>query len=81
MKTVEQIASELVTIRDCIRWGVSQFNQHGLFYGHGMTSALDEAVYLTLFALHLPHDFSVEYFDTRHITQRVNNQRKILLKV
>jgi ribosomal protein L3 glutamine methyltransferase len=30
-----------------------------------MGSALDEAVYLSLFALHLPHDFSVDYFDSR----------------
>ncbi len=55
---------ELKTIRDYIRWGVSQFNQAKLYYGHGMVNALDEAVYLSLFALHLPHDFSEKYFDT-----------------
>ncbi len=54
---------ELKTIRDFIRWGVSRFNQAELYYGHGMASALDEAVYLTLFALHLPHDFTESYFD------------------
>lgn len=55
---------ELKTLRDYIRWGVSQFNQAKLFYGHGMASALDEAVYLSLFALHLPHNFADSYFDT-----------------
>lgn len=65
MDKVDQLANELHTIRDCIRWGVSRFNESGIFYGHGMGSALDEAVYLTLFALHLPHDFSSDYFDTR----------------
>lgn len=54
---------ELNTIKDYIRWGVSQFNEADLYYGHGMASALDEVVYLSLFALHLPHDFSADYFD------------------
>lgn len=54
---------ELKTIRDCIRWGISRFNQAELYYGHGTASAQDEAVYLCLFALHLPHDFAVSYFD------------------
>jgi len=55
---------ELKTIKDYIRWGVSQFNQAGLYYGHGMASALDEVVYLSLFALHLPHDFPESYFNS-----------------
>jgi len=54
---------ELKTIRDYIRWGVSRFNEADLYYGHGMASALDEVVYLCLFGLNLPHDFSVDYFD------------------
>jgi ribosomal protein L3 glutamine methyltransferase len=63
--TTPNLFEELHTIRDFIRWGVSRFNQAGLFYGHGMGSSLDEAVYLTLFALDLPHNFGVDYFDTR----------------
>lgn len=63
--TTPNLFDELHTIRDFIRWGVSRFNQAGLFYGHGMSSALDEAVYLTLFALHLPHNFGADYFDAR----------------
>jgi len=55
--------SELKTIRDYIRWGVSRFNAADLYYGHGMASSLDEVVYLSLFALNLPHDFSTDYFD------------------
>lgn len=57
------LPAELKTLRDYIRWAVSRFNQAELFYGHGTVSALDEAVYLCLFALHLPHDFSEAYFD------------------
>lgn len=65
MSKINELARELSTLRDCIRWGVSQFNEQGLYYGHGMASALDEAVYLSLFALHLPVDFSSDYFDAR----------------
>ena len=65
MNNINEVAEQLHTLRDCIRWGVSQFSEHGLFYGHGMASALDEAVYLSLSALHLPADFSSDYFDCR----------------
>ncbi len=57
--------AELSTIRDFIRWATSRFHEAELYYGHGMASALDEAVYLTLFALHLPHNFPEQYFDSR----------------
>jgi len=65
MTALQHDAEQLQTIRDCIRWGVSRFNQANLFYGHGLASALDEAVYLSLFALHLPPEFLTDYFDSR----------------
>jgi ribosomal protein L3 glutamine methyltransferase len=58
-----EIANDLVTLRDLIRWGTSQFNAADLSFLQGMPTAIDEAVYLCLSALHLPPDFSVEYFD------------------
>ncbi|MCG6936963.1 MAG: 50S ribosomal protein L3 N(5)-glutamine methyltransferase [Gammaproteobacteria bacterium] len=58
-----EIANDLVTLRDLIRWGTSQFNAAGLGFYQGMPTAIDEAVYLCLSALHLPPDFSKEYFD------------------
>ncbi len=58
-----EIADDLVTLRDLIRWGTSQFNAAELSFVQGMPTAIDEAVYLCLSALHLPPDFSVEYFD------------------
>ena len=58
-----EIANDLATLRDLVRWGTSQFNAAGLTFAQGMPSALDEAVYLSLSALHLPPDFSVDYFD------------------
>jgi len=58
-----EIANDLVTIRDLIRWGTSQFNAADLGFFQGMPTAIDEAVYLCLSALHLPPDFSDDYFD------------------
>lgn len=58
-----EIANDLVTLRDLMRWGTSQFNAAELNFVQGMPTAIDEAVYLCLSALHLPPDFSVEYFD------------------
>jgi ribosomal protein L3 glutamine methyltransferase len=58
-----EIANDLVTLRDLIRWGTSQFNAAELNFVQGMPTAIDEAVYLCLSALHLPPDFSVDYFD------------------
>ena len=58
-----EIANDLVTLRDLIRWGTSQFNAAELSFAQGMPTAIDEAVYLCLSALHLPPDFSAEYFD------------------
>ena len=58
-----EIAHDLITLRDLIRWGTSQFNAAELSFTQGMPTAIDEAAYLCLSALHLPPDFSVEYFD------------------
>jgi len=55
----------LVTLRDLVRYGVSRFNAAGLTFGHGSDNAYDEAVYLTLHALHLPPDTLEPFLDAR----------------
>ena len=50
------VIATMHTILDMIRWAVSQFNQHDLYYGHGTENSWDEAVHLTLASLHLPPD-------------------------
>jgi len=60
---MKKVVDELSTLRDLIRWGVSQFNQAELGFAHGLPDALSEAVYLCLHALNLPPDFSADYFD------------------
>lgn len=50
------IPAELKTLRDYLRWGLTQFNQADLFYGHGTDNAWDDIVNLVLTALDLPFD-------------------------
>jgi len=51
----------LTTIRDLVRWGASEFERERLCFGHGFATALDEARYLTLHALALPHELADDY--------------------
>lgn len=54
--TTQQITTELLTIRDWLRYAVSRFEDSDIFYGHGTDNAYDEAVWLIMSGLHLPHD-------------------------
>jgi ribosomal protein L3 glutamine methyltransferase len=56
---------ELETVRDWVRYSVSRFSAGQLYFGHGMASAYDEAVYLVLHALHLPHERLDPFLDAR----------------
>jgi ribosomal protein L3 glutamine methyltransferase len=47
-------ASQLSTVRDFLRWALSEFRRAKLVHGHGTTSATDEAAFLILETLHLP---------------------------
>jgi ribosomal protein L3 glutamine methyltransferase len=64
-----QSRDALCTVRDLIRYGVSRFNEAKLFFGHGSDNAWDEAVYLVLFALHLPPDQLEPFMDARILPQ------------
>jgi ribosomal protein L3 glutamine methyltransferase len=55
----------LYTIQDYVRWAASRFNAAGLFFGHGTDNALDEALHLVMYALHLPPDLPPAYRDCR----------------
>jgi len=62
-----QAKNQLHTLRDLLRFAVSQFNKAGLFFGHGSATAFDEAAYLVLSTLHLPLD-QLEPFLDAHLT-------------
>ncbi|MFY9137425.1 50S ribosomal protein L3 N(5)-glutamine methyltransferase [Zwartia sp.] len=64
-KQIDGSREALLSVRDFIRYAVSRFNEHKLFFGHGSDNAWDEAVYLVLHALHLPPDLLEPFMDAR----------------
>nr|BET44548.1 MAG: 50S ribosomal protein L3 N(5)-glutamine methyltransferase [Candidatus Aschnera chinzeii] len=48
------LTKELQSIKDMLRWTISQFNSSDIFYGHGTNNAIDEAKNLILPTLFLP---------------------------
>jgi len=63
--TTQHITTELLTIRDWLRYAVSRFEASDIFYGHGTDNAYDEAVWLIMSALHLPHDTLNNFLDAK----------------
>ncbi|MFC4297824.1 50S ribosomal protein L3 N(5)-glutamine methyltransferase [Castellaniella hirudinis] len=57
--------TELLTLRDLLRWSISRFHAAELVFGHGSDNAWDEAVYLLLHGLHLPPDTLEPFLDAR----------------
>lgn len=72
-----QLAAQLISLRDCLRWATSEFHVQRLHFGHGTASAWDEAVALTLGALHLPWDVDPAVLDARLLD--IERQRIVAL--
>lgn len=58
-------ARNLKTVRDWVRLFVTEMNKGGVFFGHGSTNALDEAIYMVQSALHLPIETMEPFWDAR----------------
>jgi ribosomal protein L3 glutamine methyltransferase len=59
-----EATSTLKTVRDCLRFAISRFNEAGIYFGHGSDNAYDEAAYLVLHTLHLPLDRLDPFLDS-----------------
>ncbi len=70
------IEATLKTVRDFIRYAVTQFRKNNLFFGHGTTTAYDEAVVLVLQSLHLPVDQLEPYLDAVIL----NEEKELILE-
>lgn len=73
-----EASTQLHTVRDCLRFAVSRFQQAGLFFGHGSDNAYDEAVYLILHTLHLPLDQLEPFLDARLTSSEVQDVLNVL---
>jgi ribosomal protein L3 glutamine methyltransferase len=56
---------DLITVRDLVRYAVSRFNEAELAFGHGTSTAIDDAAYLVLESLKLPIDELEPWLDAR----------------
>ena len=72
-----QARAQLSTIRDLLRFAVSQFNEAKLAFGHGSHNAYDEAAYLILHTLHLPLDTLEPFLDARLTTSEIETVIKM----
>jgi ribosomal protein L3 glutamine methyltransferase len=78
MVNLETVLDQLQTVRDFIRFGASQFNAHGLVFGHGTDNALDEAAALVLHALDLPPDLPNAYLGARLLAEEKQKVLELL---
>jgi ribosomal protein L3 glutamine methyltransferase len=64
-KPPDDIAEDLITLRDLFRYAVTRFNAAKLAFGHGTNNAFDEAAFMLLEALDLPIDRLDPFLDAR----------------
>ena len=74
----KEAAQHLTTLRDVLRFAVSQFNRAELFFGHGSDNAHDEAVYLVLHTLNLPLDTLEPYLDATLLPQEIETLLELI---
>jgi ribosomal protein L3 glutamine methyltransferase len=70
--------SDLVTVRDFLRYAVSSFTAAKLAHGHGASTALDEAAFIILESLHLPVEDINPWLDARLTKEERNALAKLI---
>ncbi|WP_096084541.1 50S ribosomal protein L3 N(5)-glutamine methyltransferase [Agaribacterium haliotis] len=60
-----QLFSELLSLRDWVRWASTRFRDAELFYGHGTDNDWDEAQVLALWAINQPWQRLEQLWDVR----------------
>lgn len=63
MKITTDDLNTLSTARDYIRWAASQFTEAQVCFGHGTSTALDEAAALVLHTIHQPYNLAEFYLE------------------
>ncbi len=60
-----KLGHQLYTLRDYLRWTISEMQRHKVYFGHGHVDAWNEGLQLVFNALDLPWDSSLELLDGR----------------
>jgi len=74
----QQITTSLSTIIDYIRFAISEFNQHDVYYGHGTENAWQEAHRLVFTALSLPLDITPQEQQVFYACQVTNDEKDLI---
>lgn len=61
----QDILTNLVTIKDYVRFCISEMNSQNAYYGHGSTNSWDEAVHLVISAINLQYELDSSMIDAR----------------
>ena len=75
---VDERVETFLTPRDWLRYAVSRFLSAGLAFGHGATTALDEAAFLILEGLGLPIDTLDPFLDARLLRHERMKLRELI---
>jgi ribosomal protein L3 glutamine methyltransferase len=70
--------NNFTTIRDLLRYAVTRFNSANLFFGHGSSSAFDEAAYLILHTLKLPLDKLEPFLDAHLLPNETTSVLQVI---
>ena len=65
----QDIINNLHTIRDYIRWSISEMTANHVYFGHGSDSMWNEAVHLVLSAINVSHDIDSNMVGSRLLTE------------
>jgi ribosomal protein L3 glutamine methyltransferase len=74
MQSQVSISHQLCTVRDYIRWAVSEFTRANVYFGHGTENAFYEAQALVLHAVNVPmgcHELLLDSVLTLHEREQV----------
>lgn len=75
-----EAARHLRSLRDVLRFAVSQFQGAQLSFGHGSDNAFDEAAYLILHTLHLPLDRLEPFLDAALLPDEIERVLAVIAR-
>lgn len=75
----QDIIDNLHTIRDYIRWTISEMTANNVYFGHGSESIWDEAVHLVLSAINISHDIDSNMVAARLLKEEKQKNHRVCI--